>query len=437
MVNRTRLMWKFPARCVLACALCTTAKSRLVMECPLPGIVRSTDSGAEISVAVRNTLNRTINLWWVSSDGEEVAPIPVQARKSVRLGTFVEHCFRARLLSGHLIDEFCVEAERFRKAIRTCAGLPDEDFLRNQEFQALMHDPQTPCVPANDSSKWSCVRYLEPADVAMRDCALFGFTAEELKNDRDIVSGRGGTVDRLDGSHLSQMPKLTEGPGYAIMDLTPQMLEVLDWYDTVFVPSTLRHEPLPGYTNINTVPMRRVFLDRFVEQKEKLTDEMQDVLEWWTGMPLVHTATYGVRVYSRGSMLVDHLDTAETHLASAVIQIDQQVDHDGGWPLELLLANGTVAEVFVQRGQMILYEGGWLRHGRPMRLRGDSFSNVFVHFSPVDWTGNNEQSSEMYAGVPDDRFTTIADPPVNYYSCTAESSERLRRMYSESPSQEL
>ena len=114
-------------------------------------------------------------------------------------------------------------------------------------------------------------------------------------------------------------------------------------------------------------------------------------------------------------MLIDHVDRMDTHLASAVIQIDQRVDADGGWPLELLLPNKTVAEVYTQPGEIILYEGAWLRHGRPMRFKGDEFANVFSHFSPPDWKGPRHRSGdgvegrEMYYGVPPDRLTTLAD----------------------------
>ena len=109
-------------------------------------------------------------------------------------------------------------------------------------------------------------------------------------------------------------------------------------------------------------------------------------------------------------MLIDHVDRMDTHLASAVIQVDQKVDENGGWPLELLLANGTVAEVYTQPGEVILYEGAWLRHGRPMRLRGDEFANLFSHFSPLDWDGpRGADSKNRYYGVPADRLTTLPD----------------------------
>ena len=81
---------------------------------------------------------------------------------------------------------------------------------------------------------------------------------------------------------------------------------------------------------------------------------------------------------------------------------------------------------------MVLYEGAWLRHGRPMRfkvclaplsalrvlthtyflaayafwptssvhsdLQGDEFANIFTHFAPLDWRGPNDGDSPTYYG---------------------------------------
>ena len=130
--------------------------------------------------------------------------------------------------------------------------------------------------------------------------------------------------------------------------------------------------------------------------------ELRDILQWWTGLRLKHTSTFGIRVYRRGSMLIDHVDRMDTHLASAVIQVDQKVDENGGWPLELLLANGTVAEVYTQPGEVILYEG--VAPARPADARGDEFANLFSHFSPLDWDGpRGADSKNRYYGVPADR----------------------------------
>merc|ERR1711988_1930931 len=140
------------------------------------------------------------------------------------------------------------------------------------------------------------------------------------------------------------------------------------------------HPPIPGgYTNSRDVALTKIDLDDFRPVQRAVANEMQEILEWWTGRELTHTSTFGVRIYHRGSMLIDHVDRADTHLASAVIQIAQEVDEDGGWPLEVLDDEGNAYEVFLQPGEMVLYEGARLRHGRPMRFQGTEFANIFSH----------------------------------------------------------
>ena len=101
-------------------------------------------------------------------------------------------------------------------------------------------------------------------------------------------------------------------------------------------------------------------------------------------MRLRHTSTFGLRIYRRGSTLIDHLDIASTHIASAVLQVGQDVDEDGGWPLEVIHPHKPGrTEVYLQEGEMVLYEGARLSHGRPMRLKGKEFGNIFTHFAPM------------------------------------------------------
>ncbi len=51
---------------------------------------------------------------------------------------------------------------------------------------------------------------------------------------------------------------------------------------------------------------------------------VQPVFEAWAGgIPLTATAIYGVRVYTRGCELRDHVDVMETHHVSAIVNVDQ------------------------------------------------------------------------------------------------------------------
>jgi len=417
--------------------------------CPkATGSLKSTalePSARKVEVRVLNQLVHPVAFFWVDHSGreEQIAVLETQGVTASTI-TWEGHCFRARIVPArNMVDEFCVtwnQAEFMRSRhegqmpIQTrnfvsCAGLPpvkELDLSRANEFRALLQDPKAPCSPPDDSSQWSCVRLLQPWDVAQRDPRLYGFRSEELQNDDEIDSGVCGTVNTGYVDHIPKIPQLTaNGSGYAIMNFTSKLMDLVEWYEEHFSESEREFIP-GGYTNANTVPIDLVTLDKHKNMKELVKQEMEDVLQWWTGMLLQHTATYGVRRYHRGSMLIDHVDRFETHLASGVLQLHQVVDNDGGWPLELLLPSGTVAEVYVQPGQIILYEGGWLRHGRPSRLRGESFSNTFTHFKPLDWVGPGSRSGVKYGGVPADRATSIADDPVRYSSCRQEHVEKLK-----------
>merc|ERR1712232_1553117 len=85
-------------------------------------------------------------------------------------------------------------------------------------------------------------------------------------------------------------------------------------------------------------------------------------------------------------------------------------DEDGGWPLEALLPEGRAAEVYLKPGEMVLYEGTWLRHGRPMRFKGDEFANIFTHFAPFDWKGQFPyEPVDSFGAYVRGRCATIAD----------------------------
>lgn len=48
-------------------------------------------------------------------------------------------------------------------------------------------------------------------------------------------------------------------------------------------------------------------------------------MEKWSGATLVPTAVYGIRVYRRGSSLDNHVDRNNTHVISAIINVEQKV----------------------------------------------------------------------------------------------------------------
>lgn len=69
--------------------------------------------------------------------------------------------------------------------------------------------------------------------------------------------------------------------------------------------------------------------------------------------------------YTNGSVLRMHVDTVNTHVVSAIINVDQDVEKD--WPLLILDHNDAEHNLVMKPGDMVLYESAKLLHGRPGR----------------------------------------------------------------------
>ncbi len=112
---------------------------------------------------------------------------------------------------------------------------------------------------------------------------------------------------------------------------------------------------------------------------EETAEATQPILEKWGSVALELSAVYGIRKYARGSTLSTHRDR-DTHILSAILNIDQEVDEP--WPLNIEDHYFRRNEVYLEPGEMLLYESARLNHGREIPLNGDYFCNLFVHFQP-------------------------------------------------------
>ena len=120
------------------------------------------------------------------------------------------------------------------------------------------------------------------------------------------------------------------------------------------------------------------------ETLEMVEQGLQPLLESWAGVPLEHTYTYGVRRYTNGSWLASHVDRFNTHVISAIINLDQSVTEP--WPLFIKGNEGLAHTVVLAPGEMLWYESARAVHGRPRPLSGEFYDNLFIHFSPAgEW----------------------------------------------------
>lgn len=126
---------------------------------------------------------------------------------------------------------------------------------------------------------------------------------------------------------------------------------------------------------------------------EPVTTAMKPILEDWCGFELYSTAVFGIRVYQRGSYLYPHVDRTKTHVISATMCID--CDLEVPWPLSIADETGKLVEVNMQPGEMILYEGARRMHGREWALQGRTYASLFCHFAPtVDMLNASDEATE-------------------------------------------
>ena len=108
--------------------------------------------------------------------------------------------------------------------------------------------------------------------------------------------------------------------------------------------------------------------------------------KWVNRNDLTFKALYGIREYKRGAILKMHVDKKDTHIISVIIHIDKKVDKD--WPLVVFDPDiKKEKKIFLDDNiDCVLYEGARIIHGRPYEFFGDSYANLFVHFSTTDFS---------------------------------------------------
>ena len=116
------------------------------------------------------------------------------------------------------------------------------------------------------------------------------------------------------------------------------------------------------------------------ELKDKIHKSLHKSLEEWSETKLIPTFVYGIRDYKKGSVLVPHRDREKTHIISAIINIDQDLEEE--WPLVIEDHYYRRHQIYLQPGEVIFYEGAKLLHGRPDEMQGTSYANIFCHFMP-------------------------------------------------------
>lgn len=85
--------------------------------------------------------------------------------------------------------------------------------------------------------------------------------------------------------------------------------------------------------------------------KQAIWDSAKSTISDWTQAELHDVSLYGIRIYTRGSILSSHVDRLPL-VASAIICV--AVDVDEPWPLEVISHDGRAYNVTMEPGDMVL-----------------------------------------------------------------------------------
>ena len=105
------------------------------------------------------------------------------------------------------------------------------------------------------------------------------------------------------------------------------------------------------------------------------------LLLFYTYYLLLFVCFYLYSKYTNGAVLRMHVDTANTHVVSSIINVDQSLRKD--WPLLILDHYGNEHNITMEPSDMVLYESAKLLHGRPEPMDGDHYDNIFIHYRPL------------------------------------------------------
>ena len=142
------------------------------------------------------------------------------------------------------------------------------------------------------------------------------------------------------------------------------------------------------------------------ELKNYIWNKVQPIIEEWVGRKVHPTSLYGIRVYSSNAVLATHVDRLPL-VSSCIIQVDQDVDEP--WPVEVYSHDGKAYNVTMKPGDMVLYESHTVLHGRPYRLIGRHYANVFVHYEPDDHSAMNKMDREPNKHLDKEKFAKMVE----------------------------
>jgi len=184
-----------------------------------------------------------------------------------------------------------------------------------------------------------------------------------------------------------------------------------------------------------------LFVDIGHHRGVSILERLKPIHEAWSGTELEGTTAYGLRIYRERATLDMHVDQAATHIISSILHVDHDPVGDP-WPLAMEGFDGRINEVYLEPGDLLLYESSKCLHGRPRRFNGAWYSSLFIHYRPKWW--NAEQvTDDIVNRIPpswdkvmprEDRLeqiivrgTSLREPECEHDWCALKGARQWRR----------
>lgn len=183
-------------------------------------------------------------------------------------------------------------------------------------------------------------------------------------------------------SKLRDIPLLTE-QGFKKMSVPQPILTKINELYSLLKPMERieQFEGLEKYIN-NDLRKDTVYvmpLDLYPNMRDQVLLDFRDIFYDWVKVAIEPYCVYGIRSYKAGSVLNLHVDRLSTHHVSAIVCVDKSVIED--WALDICDHAGEWHKVYLNPGEMVLYESAICQHGRLKPLNGEFYNNLFVHYS--------------------------------------------------------
>mmetsp|Transcript_10104 Transcript_10104/g.23301 ORF Transcript_10104/g.23301 Transcript_10104/m.23301 type:complete len:519 (+) Transcript_10104:72-1628(+) len=348
----------------------------------MPAFVRWSQTALKVTCLVKNPLKEELTLYWVDESTEERRLLDAPCCGAlIPQSTTVGHIFVARnKRTGRVVDWWAMTGAS-EHVIEDRAGL-----LELASCQA----PNTPTTLYSPAD--------HPGENAKGGAEAVDGAAVGESLEGECLSGERALFDFLYDSSMAKRYALnTVQPtivhnytalGYAVLPLPAATYGWLKkWYEQN-AKSEILEDSAGAVGTQHTAP----WYVRHIPWplKQRLISELLPILAEWSGFDareLEMTSIYGIRRYSRGSVLRMHVDTVVTHVVSAIVNVDQ-LPADGNsteldWPLEFKTNSGEFHYVNMRPGEMLLYESAKCLHGRPQPFGGEAYANIFLHFKPT------------------------------------------------------